>query len=297
LKSGRVRLLYDRDGKGNGRGLAEAAIQTLMNSDLTVVDCTKIYHSLVEKDEPVYLYEDHPCITSPWEDAAYTYVNEHGNVIVMHSRTKPYDDKKRPALDALSEIVRNKTDTPWEPAEPVEWDRVKWISNTFIWVGGRSPETGPLPTSGPVHMWQYAVYEDGTPADLHWVHVFEAYPMEYWDMAQLVILGALNFLNCRNVTIGLPQRPRSERRRIQRTGVSVHEIMVYPTGRSTRSQSGEPIGEMPLASVRGHFAHYGPKYGKGLLFGKLEGRFWIPQYARGDSKWGEHEHSYVLEPE
>jgi hypothetical protein len=301
LRTGRVRLLYDKDEKEkpNSVELAYRAAQLWLNRDYTVVDCTKIYHSLLEKDEPVYLYEDHPSIMSPWEEAAYCYVNEHGNVIVMGTTTRSYEhsnEEQRRAMDTLSEIVRTESQTPWEPAEPVEWERVKWIANTFIWVGGRSPETGPIQTSGPVHMWQYAIYESGEPADLHWVHVFEAYPMERWDMAQIVLLGALNFLNCRNVSIEEPKRSRAERRRIERTGVRVHEIMVTPTGRSTRSASPESTGIMPLTSVRGHFAHYGPKYGKGLLFGKLEGRFWIPQFARGDAEHGEHEHSYALDP-
>lgn len=298
LERGRVRLVYDPDeNKPNGQRLAMAASDLWINHKFTVVDCTKIYNSLIEKDEPVYLYEDHPSIVSPWPDAAYCYLNEHGNVIVMGTSTRSYEhsnEKKRHAMGELSDIVRTESQTPWEPAQPVEWNRVKWISNTFIWVGGRSSESGPIPVSGPVHMWQYAVYEDGVPADLHWIHIFERYPMEHWNTAQLVLLGALNFLNCRNVSIETPQRPRPERRRIERTGVRVHEIMVTPTGRSSRSASGEPLGMLPLTSVRGHFSHYGPKYGKGLLFGKHEGRYWVPQHARGDARWGEDEHSYVL---
>lgn len=298
LKNLRVKLIWDKDPeKPNSPALAEAALRLWRDHDFTIIDCTKIYESLVAKDEPVYIYEDHPSIVSPWDDAAYCYVNEHGNVIVMALTSRPYDHATQSgALDSLTEIVRTKSDTPWEPAEPVEWERVKWITNTFIWVGGRSPDAGSMPTAGPVHMWQYAIYDDGEPADLHWVHIFEPYPMEYWDMAQLVLLGALNFLNCRNVSIEEPKRPRGERRRIERTGVRVHEIMVTPAGRSTRSASDEETGILPLTSVRGHFAHYGPKYGKGLLFGKHEGRFWIPQHARGDATHGEDEHSYVLDP-
>jgi hypothetical protein len=299
LKRGHVKLIWDKDpAKPNGQELALAAARLWMNEPTTVVDCTKIYNSLIEKDEPVYLYEDHPSIVSPWDQAAYCYVNEHGNVIVMHCRMRPFrHEKQRQAIDYLSEIIRTESGTPWEPAEPVDWDRVRWVANTFIWVGGRSPDTGFMPTAGPVHMWQYAIYDDGEPADLHWVHIFEPYPMKHWDMAQLVVLGALNFLNCRNVSIEEPKRPRAERRRIERTGVQVHEIMVTPTGRSARSSGESEGGIMPLTSVRGHFAHYGPKYEKGLLFGKIEGRFWIPQYARGDAEHGEDEHSYVLEPE
>ena len=43
---------------------------------------------------------------------------------------------------------------------------------------------------------------------------------------------------------------------------------------------------MPLTSVRGHFREYGDAYGKGLLFGKHEGRFFIPSFARGELEHG-----------
>lgn len=153
--------------------------------------------------------------------------------------------------------------------------------NTFLWIGGRSKATGPFPTSGPVHLWRTAVHEDGEPADLHWVHLVPEYPMERWDMAQLVFLGSLNFLNCRNIELVEPQRPRVETRRIARTGVTVQEINVFPVGRTTRTAAGDPVGGTPVSPVRGHFSHYGPQYGRGLLFGKYAGKFWIPQHARG----------------
>jgi hypothetical protein len=41
---------------------------------------------------------------------------------------------------------------------------------------------------------------------------------------------------------------------------------------------------------------YGPAYGKGLLFGKFEGRFWVPQFARGSKEFGETVKDYRLAP-
>lgn len=238
-----------------------------------VVDATAIYRSLVAREESVALYEDHPCISPPWEHAAICYVNEHGNVIVMC---------------ALADSSRQ-----WETAEPVDWERVRWRLNTFVFIGGRSTVSGPMPTIGPVHLWQFAIYEQGEPADLHWVHLVPEYPLEHWDMAHLVLLGALNFMNCRNVELVEPRRPRAEARRLARTGVTVHTINVFPIGRSSRSVKSDPLG-VPLTSVRGHFATYGPAYGRGLLFGKHEGRFWIPQHARGSAEIGTSDHDYRI---
>jgi hypothetical protein len=41
------------------------------------------------------------------------------------------------------------------------------------------------------------------------------------------------------------------------------------------------VGVMPVHSCRGHFSEYGPEFGKGLLFGKYEGRFWVPPHMKG----------------
>jgi hypothetical protein len=51
-----------------------------------------------------------------------------------------------------------------------------------------------------------------------------------------------------------------------------------------------------LHRCRGHFARYGPKYNRGRLFGKLEGRFWIPETERGNPEHGEVKHVYNVNP-
>jgi hypothetical protein len=197
LQSGRVSDLGDRKMHREALGLFRL-------SNPTVVNATAIYQSLADNPHPVYIYEDHPCISPPWDQAAICYRNEHGNVIVMHANVST-------------------TYPPWETAEPVDWERVRWTLHTFVWVGGRSGDGRPSPTYGPAHLWQFAIYDNGEPADLHWVSLTgNKLPMESWDMAHLVLLGALNFMNCRNVQLVDP----------------------------------------------------GPDYDRGLLFGKLAGRFW-----------------------
>jgi hypothetical protein len=264
-----------------------------------VVDATAIYESLVERDDPVAIYEDHPCIAPPWPAASVCYRNEHGNVIVMSLLAAEYEGPKRDDPTAPDGARKVSQPGPWEPAEPVDWDRVRWITDAWLWIGGRSEHTGPFPTMGPLHWWRFATYADGEPADLHWVNIVPEYPMERWDMAHLVLLGALNFCNCRNVEIVEPQRARPEAKRIARTGVRVSTINVFPTGRTTRGATGQAAG-VPLTSVRGHFAHYGACCAhhepRGLLFGKLEGRYWIPQHARGSAEQGEIDSEYVLRP-
>lgn len=247
----------------------------------TVVDATAIYTALVAKDDPIWVYEDHPNIAPPWESAAVCYVNEHGNVIVMQV--------------TATDVPRPQRRKRWEPGSPVDWGDVRWLLETFVWIGGRSPEVGSIPTTGPVHMWRFAVTESGEPADLSWIHLKPQYPIAHWDMAHLVLLGSLNFMACRNVRLVEPERPRPERRRLARTGVKVHTINVTSAGKSYRGVGASDAAGVPLTSVRGHFAEYGIN-GKGLLFGRFAGRFWIPQHARGSKDLGETEKDYRLTP-
>lgn len=267
-----------------------------------IIDATAIYRSLVAKDDPVYVYEDHPCIAPPFSRSDFCYVNEHGNVIVMTSVATDRADGRQLVVDEAQLAAGRHLSQPpgWEPAEPVDWDRVRWIIDTFLWCGGRG-ESGPFATMGPLHCWRFAVYEDGEPADLHWVHLQPDYPLQNWDMAHLVLLGSLNFLACSNVTTVEPTRPRAERRRLERTGLRVTEIAVRPTGRASRGSSPGSGVAVPLHSVRGAFHHYGDccpgrHQPKGLLFGRLAGRYWVPAHARGSVEAGAVEHSYKLVP-
>jgi hypothetical protein len=263
--------------------IAEFAMEQV--DDPVVVDATAIYDScLPAPGEPYNVYEDYPCILPPWNESAICYVNRHGNVHVMHVTTNSYDDSKRELPDP-----------PWPDGDDhtIDWPRVKYMAHVYLYLGGWGNGHA-VETTGPLTLWSFALYEDGSPADLHWVKLADAFdPTD--DQAPLhVVLAALNFLNCRNVAIVEPKRHRAQARRIERTGVHVHTINVFPPGKQTRGRKGEPIGGTPLTPVRGHFAHYGPQYGRGLLFGKHEGRFYIPQHARGNAEDGESAPDYKL---
>lgn len=269
LRAGRVRHVV-ADDRLNTAAIARAKA-------VMVVDATTIYTSLVAKDEPVWLYEDHPSIAPPWESAAICYVNESGNVVVMLTTATEHDHSKA-----------------WESVNEIRWADVRWLLETFLWIGGRSVKRGALPTTGPVHLWRHAVYASGEPADMRWYHLCPEYPMENWDMAHLVLLGSLNFMSCRNVHLVEPRRQRAQRRRLERLGVSVKTISVFPVGKSYTGETMPNGPGVPLTSVRGHFSCYGPEYDRGLLFGKLSGRFWIPQHARGSVDHGTSVADYRL---
>lgn len=281
--------------KGAGKVVWEEALMRA-RLDQPVIDATPLYEELKAPGK-VRLYEDFPSVMSPWENATICFVNDYGNVVALQITAVPWPSM---GMDKWRATTINE----------VDWDRVKWFVETFIWVGHRS-EGKPIPTVGPLHMFQMAIYEDGSPADLHYVALmprsredadnWEQAQVKYdrdWEMSQVVLLSALNFLNCKNVEIVEPVRERHLRKRIARTGVTVQHITVRPiSGRhhSRRDAGQELAGAQPLTHVRGHFAHYGPQYNKGLLFGKFAGKYWIPQFARGAGDDPGQPH-YTLKP-
>lgn len=251
--------------------------------DAITVDASALYRTIQPSTSLVDLYGDHQCIAPPWDKAYLGFENRHGNVIVSQMFVK--DSERHGPITPADR---------WDTENPVDWDEVRWIVGCIIWVGGRSNTTGrAIATSGPVYMEQYAIYPDGAPADIHWTQFFDGWDANASEMHMRINLGVLNFMNCRNVDIVEPTRPRPERRRIERTGVRVHTINVFPVGKATRGSRRDGDG-VPLHSVRGHFALYGPEHGRGLLFGKHAGRFFRPQHARGAADHGEIEHDYVL---
>lgn len=266
-----------------------------------VIDCTAIFADC-QRREAIDLYDDHPSITPPWEDALLCYVNTFGNVLVLQVHRDDHDGT------AMSQ-------DEWFTENTVDWARVRWIATTTIWVGGRGGTPtelsgGPIPTAGPCHMFRHAIRDDGAPEDINWLALMERRGQHSasrtahvssteatWEAPMVTVSASLNFLNASNVDTAEPARPRPVRRRLARIGVTVQTIVVRPAGKN-RAKSGvaRPIdaSESVLSPVRGHWARYGVD-GRGLLFGKYAGKFWIPAHARGQGDAVE-QRDYVLKP-
>lgn len=294
IRAGRVGhpAAFDRAGEKISATLLARAQQPQ-----PVVDCTAIFQMQARRQDGIDLYDDTPTVTPPWDDALLCYVNTFGNVLCMQVHRRDHDGS---------------TPNNWHTDNPVEWDRVRWIAETAIWAGGLH-QGRTVPTWGPCHMFRHAIRDDGAPEDINWLALMDRgqYSMTgreqlgpagdpTWE-AVLITLGAsLNFLNASNTDVAEPNRPRHERRRLARTGVTVQTIVVRPPGR--RRAAGGTSGARPidasetvLSPVRGHWARYGPEHDRGLLFGKHAGKFWISGHVRGA---GEPEpKNYVLKPE
>lgn len=295
--TGREREVYDEDRK---------VLLNPLDGDCPVVDVTSLYRDLLaRKNKSLDPYD--VVIAPPWNRVALAYVNEAGNVIVHLLIAGDWKKERQ-----------------WTTTNGVEWDRVRWEIGITVWAGGwagrtlnqeslnkistwagrRIPLGGmPMQTAGPLHAWMIAVYEDGSPADIKWMQTTEWLDDSEWGLPLAVVLSTLNFMNCRNVQIVEPHRPRPERRRLAKSGIRIHTLSVFPVSRQSAGSPNTQQGTgTPLTTVKGSFHHYGPASehrhsdgrDRGLLFGKVAGRFWVPQHARGDSAHGEVYHDYKV---
>lgn len=115
----------------------------------------------------------------------------------------------------------------------------------------------------------------------------------------LATMETLELLSCKNVSLAPHEGdPKQVSRAIKRHGGTpdsyrYHTLVVRPPGAKSDSPR-QDIGIMPRHVCRGHFSEYGPQFGKGLLFGKYEGRFYVPPHLKGDKKNGIVEKDYEI---
>lgn len=172
---------------------------------------------------------------------------------------------------------------------PYDWSQVAWVHSMMAFVWSEHTPHG----RGPLVIYRIATTDDGKVLDVHWTDIADSTEGGTGPSIHLVatVLRAYDLLACRNVDLVEPPRPRPTRRRIDRAspGVRISELAIFPRGAWSRARGdARPLSETATAlhTVRGHFAEYGTN-GKGLLFGRIAGRFFIPQHVRGSAEHGE----------
>ncbi len=136
-------------------GFAAAAQARVAGANGPLVDATFVYETHTATNRQIALYEDHPSIKPPWENAFVGYTNEHGNANVTWVQALDWNDA-----------------WAWEPAEGNTLDGARWCLWLWTFVGGRARgDTKSIPTIGPIALSQIAVADDGRPLDIHWVSI------------------------------------------------------------------------------------------------------------------------------
>lgn len=115
----------------------------------------------------------------------------------------------------------------------------------------------------------------------------------------LVVIMAIAFMHCKNVTLEERYPKRHEQREAKRRGEPIlkyHEIVIDPHKVQQPSTGANRTDDMPKRSLhitRGHFAHYTEDR---PLFGKYVGTFWRPAHVRGSADVGVVKSTYKVKP-
>jgi hypothetical protein len=115
-----------------------------------------------------------------------------------------------------------------------------------------------------------------------------------------VAIATWSFANCKNTQRLEVPISRQVRRQAERRGDPIFKHYALEIGGLKRLLHTEgKISEhgdlkQALHICRGHFSCYGEQYGTKKLFGKHEGRFWIPQHVRGSLDKGLITKDYVV---
>lgn len=187
---------------------------------------------------------------------------------------------------------------------------LRWYVNAFMF---RDQCDDPNIIIAPSPIVVYAVNADGTcyipaGADRSGVQFIGMTSRERAeDLVQCIfpVMLALSFMHCKNVVInqdGDFPKTRQERRAAKLRGdkprIRHHTLHIEPMKAVLATEGGIKQNGLKksLHICRGHFSEYGDEYGKGKLFGKYEGRFFIPAHVRGTAEQGITLKDYAVHP-
>lgn len=167
-------------------------------------------------------------------------------------------------------------------------DNGRWVLMMTVY-GDTDP--GQVPTAPPLGSYTVVVDEGG--GAIIWYlsnasyHTDKARAMMEESAYRLVpVLLAISFMHCKNVKTVKEQVPEKlAKRTLERHGYRPtpwHTLVIEPLKEVLRKQGqADKTGlKKALHICRGHFARFGVD-GRGLLFGKYSGSFFIPQHVKG----------------
>lgn len=131
---------------------------------------------------------------------------------------------------------------------------------------------------------------------LHYTMVEE----QYWLPLLLPCLMSVCFMHVKNVTLERVEQPiklqKKAKKRYGEPLCDYHVLQVNPFKKvlETEGRSVQTGIRQALSVCRGHFHCYGEKYGKGKLFGKYSGEYWIPDHLRGSIEFGMKDKGYKV---
>lgn len=264
-------------------------------AECPIVDTTNCEYFL--KDKTINLYKDFPCVMAPWDEFWMEYR-------AMSATNNPR------AVGGYFTVQETSMDKPCsgDYFNTVDWVEEQTRPNTaqFVDLSIYFLQTDDS-IAGPMGVFHLAIDKQGNLLEI----AYNLPPMykygelinvpEFMAYTLAPFLQALSFMHCKNVVLETTvPNPKLSKKHAKRNGgqplLKYHTIGIETMGQTIRrlkgqGGTGEPVS---LHIVPGHFAHYGSEYGRGKLFGKYEGRFWIPSHVRGNASVGEVKTDYEV---
>jgi len=166
---------------------------------------------------------------------------------------------------------------------------------------------------GPVGMFDVAMDAQGAPLDFKYSHMDigaignpDMTPEELMLTKIAPFYQALAFMHCKNMRfVKEAPEPKVSKKWEKKHGEPLakwNTLIIDPLRDTLQREKRGSVrtGPSSLHIARGHFAEYGPEFTKpdgspkGKLFGKYEGRFWVPQHTRGNVDEGVVQHDYQV---
>lgn len=280
------------------------SLRNLLRSQLPVIVADNVSVWMGKRDFNVYQFAPvAPPFNSFWMEWRPRYEGGDEKPAVLHwDRVGALVATAPPATH---DMIRRK---PWRN---VDHNAVEWYLDVCLYAEDR--RSGPI---GPIVWWTIAVDKLGrnletltTIPDVEGSNIVVDQSGSGYDPYLLVPLQTIMFMHCKNVTTEQVEiAEKVDRKYRKRTGqrlLRYRMIKISPLKEKVRHASGEPSSGTGIAPsvhiVPGHFAYYGmtnPLTGKdnaGLLFGKYQGQFWIPDHVRGNAEHGAVVHDYEVE--
>lgn len=304
--------------------LPELVRQARQAVPVVVTNATDYFYAGTDQED-WDVREDFPCVAPPWPTFWLEYERPPRIVSRVHGVVVP--DARQTASrygvlftsvdrEALLAYHGPRDGQPGYRERRLAWlqeHRVAWGVEANLWVAYPAV---PAPV-GPLVTWLLHVDEDGRAlGDPHaGTQRYEGLPDHEWPAEELrdmvtglsgvlhACLFALSLLHCKNVaqeeTAPAVSRPvrRAWERQHGAPPTRYRVLRIDPLREALRREAGYggpggPTLARALHVVRGHFAVYSEA---APLFGRVAGRFWRPQHARGTASAGRVDKSYAVD--
>lgn len=304
----------------------ESAVKNqILRSPIIAAD--NVYEYLRGQTEEIELYLL-PCAAPPFDELWVEYNQRNGKQmgILAVAANGPFRldgfEPFGPVGDNGYQPVRPKpgtggTDTVGEATEiwvsnnlpdQSAWDQVRWvwILESILQYDNRG--------MGPLNTIRAALDASGQLLDVTFqIHSDYAIVNGGHQSAALAVFNTfmqtMNFMQCANIRTqyvqpsGALSRKHRKRGHLQRDLVRYQILRLDPVGPSQRNRGtqGSDGNATAWHRVRGEFHHYGnccpgAHAPKGKLFGKHEGRFWVPSHERGNRRHGTVISDFTIKP-